>query len=109
MKLKRTIGNKALLFITINAIIGTGIFFLPAIGALYAGPASLISWMIMSLLALGISLYFAELGSLFPEAGGVYYYTKKAFGDFWSFVFGWISWLSLTSVLIYLAIWWDNY
>ena len=93
MKLKRTIGNKALLFITINAIIGTGIFFLPAIGALYAGPASLISWMIMSLLALGISFYFAELVSLFPEAGGVYYYTKKAFGDFWSFVFGWISWL----------------
>jgi amino acid transporter/ubiquinone/menaquinone biosynthesis C-methylase UbiE len=93
MKLKRTIGNKTLLFLTINAIMGTGIFFLPAVGALYAGPASIISWMIMSLIALGISLYFAELVSLFPEAGGIYYYTKKAFGNFWSFVFGWISWL----------------
>ena len=93
MKLKRTIGNKTLLFLTINAIMGTGIFFLPAIGALYAGPASLISWMIMSVLALGISFYFAELVSLFPHAGGIYYYTKKAFGNFWAFVFGWISWI----------------
>jgi len=93
MKLNRTLGNKALLLITINAILGTGIFFLPAVGASYSGPASLLAWVLMSAVAIMISFYFAELISLFPKAGGLYNYTKKAFGDFWAFVFGWISWL----------------
>ena len=42
-QLKKEIGFKTLMLLTINAILGTGIYFLPALGALYAGPASLIS------------------------------------------------------------------
>jgi APA family basic amino acid/polyamine antiporter/amino acid efflux transporter len=93
MPLKKTIGKKALLLIAINAILGTGIFFLPAIGAMYAGPASLLSWIIMAFVALFISMYFAELISMFPKSGGVYEYIKKAFGEFYSFIFGWTAWI----------------
>jgi APA family basic amino acid/polyamine antiporter/amino acid efflux transporter len=93
LELKKTIGKWALLLITLNAILGTGIFFLPAIGAKYAGPASILSWIIMSIVAIAISMYFAELISMFPKSGGVYEYIKKAYGEFYSFIFGWTAWI----------------
>ena len=92
-ELKEHIGRKTLIFLILNAVIGTGIFFLPALGALQAGPASLISWVIMSVVAIFMSFYFAELVSMFPKCGGTYEYTKKAFGEFTSFIFGWVSWI----------------
>jgi basic amino acid/polyamine antiporter, APA family len=92
-KLKTGISKKALFFITINAIIGTGIFFLPAVGAASAGPASIISWLIMALVSIFVAFYFAELVSMFPKSGGVYEYTKNAFGEFPSFIFGWTAWI----------------
>lgn len=70
---------------------GTGIFFLPAIGAGLAGPASIISWIIMAVLSMGISLIFAELVGMYPRAGGVYEYTKQAFGPLTSFLVGWMT------------------
>ncbi len=93
MRLKREIGRKSLLLLTINAILGTGIFFLPALGAVYAGPASIFSWILMAGAAIAISLYFAELLSMFPKSGGLYEYTKRAFGEFPGFLVGWTSWI----------------
>lgn len=93
VELKKSIGKKTLLLVAINAILGTGIFFLPAVGAAFAGPASLISWIIMAFVAIMISMYFAELVSMFPKSGGVYEYIKKAFGEFYAFVFGWTAWI----------------
>jgi len=83
-----------LLLIVINSIMGTGIYFLPAIGAKYAGPMSIISWVIMSLIAVYISMCFAELVSMFPKAGGVYEYSKQAYGRFTSFLVGWITFIA---------------
>ncbi|MBI4162264.1 MAG: amino acid permease [Candidatus Aenigmarchaeota archaeon] len=91
--LEKNIGNKSLMFLAINAILGTGIFFLPAAGASIAGHSSLISWAMMSVVAVGISLYFAELVGMFPKSGGVYEYVKQAFGGFAGFVFGWTAWI----------------
>ena len=103
-ELKRSIGKKALLFITINAILGTGIFFLPAIGAQYAGAASLLSWGAMGVFALFISLYFAELVSMFPKSGGVYEFVKNAFGEFHSFIIGWIAWIVANITIAMLVV-----
>src|SRR3989344_7789458 len=93
MQLKKSIGKKTLLILTINAILGTGIFFLPAIGAQYSGTSSIFSWAIMSFVAIAISLYFAELISMFPKSGGAYEFVKNAFGKSHGFLFGWISWI----------------
>ncbi len=90
-ELKQVLGFKVILLITINAIMGTGIYFLPAVGAKYSGPMSIISWAIMSIIALYISMCFAELVSMFPKAGGVYEYAKQAYGRFTSFIIGWIT------------------
>ena len=93
MELKKSIGKKTLFLLLLNGVLGTGIYFLPAMGARFAGPASLVSWVIMAGVSMLIALYFAELVSMFPKSGGVYEYVKRAFGEFPSFMIGWISWL----------------
>ena len=102
--LKQSIGRKALLFIAINAILGTGIFFLPAIGVQYAGAGSLLSWGVMGIFAMFISLYFAELVSMFPKSGGVYEFIKNAFGEFYSFIFGWVAWIVANITIAMLVV-----
>ena len=82
---------KVILLITVNSIMGTGIYFLTAAGARNAGPASLISWGILSLISLYIAMCFSELTSMFPKAGGVYEFAKQAYGRFWSFAIGWMT------------------
>ncbi len=93
MKLKRVIGRKTLLILSVNSILGSSIFFMPAIAAAYSGAASILAWVAMSVIAIIISTYFAELVSIYPRAGGVYEYTKRAFGEFPSFLVGWVSWI----------------
>ena len=93
-ELKKVLGFPAILLITINSIMGTGIYFLPAVGVARAGPASLISWLIMTIIAIYIGMCFAELCTMFPKAGGVYEYSKQAYGRFTSFVIGWITFIA---------------
>ncbi len=93
MKLKKGIGEKTLIFLAVNSIIGASIYFLPAIGAAYSGSASILAWIAMSAISVIISFYFAELVSICPKAGGVYDYTKKAFGEFAAFLVGWVAWM----------------
>jgi amino acid transporter len=88
-ELKGTLSFKVILLITINSIMGTGIFFLTAAGAKHAGPASLLSWVILSIISIYIAMCFSELSSMFPKAGGVYEFAKQAYGRFWSFILGW--------------------
>ena len=90
-ELKKVLGYPAILLITINSIMGTGIFFLPAVGAGAAGPASLISWLILSLVSIYIAMCFGELSSMFPKAGGIYEYCKQAYGRSTSFMIGWMT------------------
>jgi len=66
-KLKRAIGKKTLFFLAINAIVGAEIFFMPGITYSYAGPIAIFSWLIMALVAIMMSTYFAELVSRYPK------------------------------------------
>jgi len=90
-EMKGVLSFKVILLVTINSIMGTGIWFLTAAGAKHAGPASLISWGILSLVAVYIAMCFSELTSMFPKAGGVYEFAKQTYGRFWSFVIGWTT------------------
>ncbi|MBN2112063.1 amino acid permease [Candidatus Woesearchaeota archaeon] len=90
-ELQKVLSYRAILLITINSIVGTGIFFLPAVGARHAGPASILSWIIMALVSVYISMCFAELTSMYPKAGGVYEFCKHAYGRFTSFIIGWAT------------------
>ncbi len=93
VELKKSIGFMPIFALLVTSLIGTGLFFAPAIAAGYAGTASIISWIIMFLISIYMAFCFGELVSTFPNAGGVYEYSKKAYGRFPSFMLGWITWL----------------
>ena len=104
-ELERKAGYGLVIALSITAMIGTGMFFGPAIAAQYAGNASIISWVILALIGVYVGYCFAELASMFPDVGGVYQFAKKAYGRFFSFLVGWITWLvgSITSSLLIVA------
>jgi glutamate:GABA antiporter len=58
-----------------------------------AGPSALVIWVIAAL-GLYVPLVFTvlELSSRYPEEGGVYVWSKHAFGPFAAFITGWTYW-----------------
>lgn len=101
---KSKLGFMTIILITINSIIGTGIFFLPAIGARQAGLFSIVSWVIMSFIAIYFSMIFAELVGLYPKEGGIYEYAKVAFGTFPSFMLGWLTLIAANITIAMLMV-----
>jgi len=58
-----------------------------------AGPSALVVWLIAAV-ALFIPLAFTvlELSSRYPAEGGIYVWTRQAFGEFAGFMTGWTYW-----------------
>src|SRR3989338_1370426 len=104
-ELKRALGFGTILSLAIASIMGTGMFFGAAIGSSYSGNASIISWVILSFVAVYISTFFGELAAMFPKAGGVYEFSKHAYSRFISFLIGWLAWIvgNLTTALLIVA------
>src|SRR3974390_492296 len=72
-----------------------------------AGPSSIVIW-ILGCLAYFVPLTFCvlELSSRYPEEGGMYLWSKKAFGEFAGFMTGWMYWtanLPYYPALLYFA------
>jgi APA family basic amino acid/polyamine antiporter len=49
----------------------------------------LLAWVVAGLLSLAGALTYAELGAMFPEAGGEYVFLKHSYGRASAFLFGW--------------------
>jgi amino acid transporter len=90
----RSIGRWSLVALTINCIIGSGIFGVPGELIATVGRASPIAMLIAGLLMGVIMLCFAEVGSQFSEPGGVYLYSRSAFGKLVGLQVGWFWFLS---------------
>lgn len=98
-RLVRAVGFKEVVALTINAIIGAGIFALPATTASILGPASPLAFLGAGLFMIVIVLCFAELGSRYERTGGAYLYASEAFNSGIAFVIGWMYLLArITSV-----------
>lgn len=75
-----------------GGIIGSGIFLTAQDVAL----STRTPWLFLSVWALGMGITllacfaFAEMGAMFPEAGGQYVYMREAFGEFVAFLYGWM-------------------
>ncbi len=80
--------------VTINGIIGAGIFGLPSKVYALIGSYSLIAFVVCALVVTLIILCFAEVGSRFEQTGGPYLYAQKAFGPTVAFEVGWLIWLA---------------
>src|SRR5438093_10045368 len=58
-----------------------------------AGPSALVVWVIAALGLFGPLVFSVlELSSRYPEEGGVYVWSKRAFGPFAAFLTGWTYW-----------------
>jgi amino acid transporter len=112
----RSIRRWDLVAITINGIIGAGIFGLPAKVFSLIGSYSLIAFGVCALVVTLIILCFAEVGSRFKETGGPYLYAREAFGPTVAFEIGWLMWLvRLTAfaancnlLINYLSVFWPQ-
>jgi amino acid transporter len=97
-KLRREVGLVALMFASVGSIIGSG-WLLGALSASkVAGPAALISWLIGAAAVLLLALVHAELGSMFPVAGGSSRFPHYAFGSLAGLASGWIYYLGAVTV-----------
>ncbi|HEX7721422.1 MAG TPA: APC family permease [Pyrinomonadaceae bacterium] len=92
--LVRGIRKWDLVAFTVNAVIGAGIFGLPAKAFSLIGSYSLIAFFACAFVVLLIILCFAEVSSRFDETGGPYTYSRAAFGPTVAFEVGWLSWLA---------------
>src|ERR1700736_6703005 len=88
-KLRRDVGMVGLLFASVGSIIGSGWLFGALNASLIAGPASLISWVIGGAAVLLLALIHAELGGMYPVAGGSARFPHYAFGSLIGFSRGW--------------------
>ena len=78
-------------FLVIGAIVGSGIFMTTGFIAEYL-PSPLmilIVWLLGGFFAMSGALAFAELGAMYPRAGGQYIYLREAYGPLAGFLFGW--------------------
>ena len=100
--LNREIKRWDLVLLTINSIIGAGIFGLPSTIFALTGPYSLWSFAACAVVVLVFIFCFAEVSSRFQETGGPYRYVLKSFGRFPAFLIGWL--LILSRVFIYATL-----
>ena len=112
----RAIGRWSLVALTINSILGSGIFGLPAVVADKMGRLS--PWAVLlsgAAMAVIIACY-GEVASQFTQTGGTYIYCRAAFGRLTGLEVGWMLMLSrLTAcaananlLVIYLAEFWPQ-
>ena len=111
-QLQRRLGLTSAVSITVGAVIGSGIFLkplsvsqsLPSEGWIY------LLWVGLGLVCLFGAFAYAELGAMFPEAGGQYAFLREGWGRFPAFLYGWtFFWVINAGTIAALAIAFADY
>lgn len=93
--------------LVVSSVIGVGIFFTPGtVAARLPDPSLfLLAWAVGGLLSLAGALANAELGTMYPRAGGDYVYLRYAIHPLAGFLVGWLSFFAIyTGTLATLAV-----
>jgi len=87
----RRLGLYDSVMIVVGAMIGSGIFIVPAEMARNIGSPGwlLVAWVFAGLLTVAAALSYGELASMMPEAGGMYVFLREAFSRLAGFLYGW--------------------
>ncbi|HEV8485608.1 MAG TPA: amino acid permease [Blastocatellia bacterium] len=94
----RTLGLRDLTLLIIGAVIGSGIFLVPAEVLRASGGSisvSLLVWLAGGVLSLLGALTYGELSAMHPKAGGLYVYIRDCFGRLPAFLFGWTLFVAI--------------
>lgn len=91
MTFRRALGPFDATMVVIGGIIGSGIFINPYIVAQRLDSPGLVlgAWIAGGAIALAGAYSYAELGALFPKAGGQYVYLRDGYHPFAGFLYGW--------------------
>src|ERR1700753_3156730 len=89
-QLRRAMGFWDVLLFNIAAVLGPR--WIAA--AAHNGTSSISLWILAAVFCfLPTSLIIVELSTRYPSEGGLYVWSKEAFGDFHGFVAGWSYWI----------------
>ena len=88
--MKRVITLPYAITIYISSVLGGGILIAPGLAARVAGQGSIIAWVLLSLLSYPFAYTFARLAMRKPESGGIYSFSREAFGTYVSNAVGWL-------------------
>src|SRR5690349_4185529 len=119
--LRRVLGAGDLIMLAIGAVIGAGIF--GSIGSaaagqlgpngevirVGAGPALVISFLLLGACCALAGLCYAELASMIPQAGSAYAYSYATLGELVAWIIGWDLILEYAVGNVAVAISWGDY
>ncbi|WP_415860536.1 amino acid permease [Thermoactinomyces intermedius] len=108
-KLKRDLGAFDLTMLGIGAVIGTGIFVLTGAGALKAGPALAVSFVIAAIACAFSALAYAEFASMAPVSGSAYTYSYATLGEIIAWIIGWDLVLEYLFAVSSVSVGWSGY
>lgn len=95
-ELERDLGLWSVMAISVGAMVGSGIFILPALAMKMAGPAVVLAYAIAAILVAPAALSKSEMATAMPEAGGTYLYIERGMGPLLGTIAGIGTWFSLT-------------
>ncbi|HKT21976.1 MAG TPA: amino acid permease [Nitrososphaerales archaeon] len=103
--LRKVITVRHAVAIYVSSVLGAGILVIPGLAARTAGPASLVAWAFLALASYPFAYTFSSLSARRPESGGIYSFTKEAFGHGPSTMTAWlfVAWVVLGAPAITLA------
>ncbi|MBS0656373.1 MAG: APC family permease [Verrucomicrobia bacterium] len=78
----------SMFFLSLNCIVGSGLFLLPGQVAAVCGNWGLVFYVVVALMILALGWCYAMCSRLYTRNGGPYLYAKEAFGDFIGFEVG---------------------
>ncbi|MDG2517078.1 APC family permease [Lysobacter soli] len=99
----RAVSRWQIVGLSINDVVGSGIYLLPAAAAALLGPASLWAVLLAGLAVSLLVLCYAQAASYFDAPGGGYLYAREAFGPFIGFEVGWMLLLTRVATAAALA------
>ncbi|OQA57470.1 MAG: putative transporter [Euryarchaeota archaeon ADurb.Bin294] len=88
----------------IGSVLGSGILLLPGLTADSAGPASILAWILMSILSIPMALSMGFLSVRFAHAGGVSYFVTRAWNADIGMLVGWFFLLSAIMAVPIIAL-----
>jgi L-asparagine permease len=110
---KQTLGRRHVQMIAIGGAIGTGLFLGSASRLHNTGPALLLSYALVGVIAYFLMRALGELVLHRPTSGAFVSYMREFFGEKWAYVTGWMYWLNwaltgiaeLSAVGLYVQYW----
>ncbi|MFH1461658.1 MAG: APC family permease [bacterium] len=94
--------NKMSLFtavlMSINIMVGIGIFIVPSLMAQQAGSLSFLGWPLVGIVFFPVVYSIAQITKLFPEQGSFYSYSSQTINKTAGFISGWFYFLGFSAI-----------